>query len=284
MAYLLSPFTNFVLQLLGLGPFWVLYLGTVLSLLGVILTLSDKTGVLGAALALAKSASGIPGRTTVKISPGVALRVGVSVLLIGLAIAAAGTDAIAASPTTFITYGAGGPSFFPCLPPLDWLPCYAPAGQNSTNVCTSSNVGTSSCDPHGAFSFTIGLAAKTTTSTTLVSTGYGLSLKTVTIGKLNGILTGLYKTNTLTDGVGFGVYKNTVGIPANGVGVGSDTGISTQIISNVNDTYAHNFALIVFDQSATVGTTFFYYIVFEAVTGGTATLSSLRITLTETPS
>jgi hypothetical protein len=67
------------------------------------------------------------------------------VVLLLLLIFAVPISLNAAPQIAYIFASSNGLSLAPCNPPLNFLPCINPLGQNSTNICTNANVNSTSC-------------------------------------------------------------------------------------------------------------------------------------------
>jgi hypothetical protein len=145
MSFLLSPFTDIILRLFGIGPFWILYLGTVVALIGLVLEASDKTMILGIVAGMIRTFTNQQGPIRVKVSPSVARRVGFALLLTGIVLATAGTDAMASSPgSTLINYYGGGSSTIISQNACDGVSRIFGRCETGTGSCTI-NTGGSSC-------------------------------------------------------------------------------------------------------------------------------------------
>lgn len=142
MTYIFGPFTTAVLNFFGLGPFWLLFIGTVVSLTGAILMSADKEALLATMVAITKTGglkSSIKTRGLGRLRKG-----GIATLILGLVLVAVAFDGIGAAPLQYIVMGSGGPSVYQCFPPFTFY-CASPSLGNNTNFCTGANVGTSSC-------------------------------------------------------------------------------------------------------------------------------------------
>jgi hypothetical protein len=169
MEYLFGPFTSSVLKFFGIGPFWILYIGTIVSILGVILISSDKQAVIATAIATVQV---ITGKQTSRIrySIGTLRKIGVAVLLLGLVLTGAAVDAMAATGG-FLSIGYGGPSLYHCDLPniVSWLvgSCGAVSATNST-LCI---IG-SSCDTDNISFHASAIGNSTASTNTLTSTAW----------------------------------------------------------------------------------------------------------------
>jgi hypothetical protein len=115
----------------------------------------------------------------------------------------------------------------------------------------------------------------TTTSTTAVSSGFGVSL--VSPGTtLEFQAAALVANNTAGDGVQVTLYRSTTGIPAAGSAPGgSDVAVWTSnplLSSAANQNQAASAVDIM--TGLTAGTTYYFYLAVQAVTGGTASLNA----------
>lgn len=135
---ILSPFSNWVLQLFQIGPFWLLELAELLVVVGLILALTDKATTIGLITAITRALTGSNKNFSVGVSPGFARRAGIVLILIALPLSAAAIDGIASTPSLINYFGTGGPAFLSCLPPYQNLPCYGPGGANiNATSCTA---------------------------------------------------------------------------------------------------------------------------------------------------
>jgi hypothetical protein len=129
----------------------------------------------------------------------------------------------------------------------------------------------------------------TTSSTTLISTGFGLpSSFTPRIStKAQISLYAKVNNNTANGVVTVAVYRNTTGVPALGTGPGTDTliGNTSTTPNNLAAGLAFDLSLFIMDKAAlflnaglVVGTAYFYYVAF-AVNNGTNIGSLANATL-----
>jgi hypothetical protein len=100
--------------------------------------------ILGIVAGMLRTFTDKQGAIRVKISPSFARRAGFVLLLIGIALATAGTDAIASSPaSTLINYYGGGPSFLHCQDMTN-LVCWLP-GNSGASPTLINQTGTATC-------------------------------------------------------------------------------------------------------------------------------------------
>jgi hypothetical protein len=122
----------------------------------------------------------------------------------------------------------------------------------------------------GSFQSAVLSANYTTTSTTLVSTGLGVTLtpedtKVMLDGRA------VVNNNTAGDGVTVAIYQSTVGIPAAGSAPASgDTAILQVNITSSAASQNQVVPLALPVTSLTAGTKYYFYLAVAAVTGGTA--------------
>lgn len=106
-------------------------------------------------------------------------------------------------------------------------------------------------------------ATPTTTSTSYVSAGIGLSLAPSTTRiQVLGMLTNDLGGVTATSG-GIAIYRNTSGVPASGTGVGSDT-----LIASVFGANTATISPAYLDTGLTAGTTYYYYVAIASGQSG----------------
>lgn len=115
-------------------------------------------------------------------------------------------------------------------------------------------------------------AAYSTTSTTAVSSGFGVSLDSPG-ASVEWRAALLAANNTAGDGATLTLYRSTAAIPAAGSAPGgSDTALAS--ISLVSSAASQNQAAVLqgLDTGLAGGTTYYYYVAIAALTGGTAQL------------
>lgn len=121
--------------------------------------------------------------------------------------------------------------------------------------------------------FTVTLS-RTTASFPKVSSGYGGPVTPTTTGSLFIYVTATMRNDTAGDGFGIGVFYNLTGVPVNGTLVGTDTSaLCNQNITEGTANQLNNITSGNILTGLTVGTTYYFYIGFNAITGGNATLS-----------
>ena len=120
-----------------------------------------------------------------------------------------------------------------------------------------------------------------TASLTLVHAGLAIAFTPSKTGRVCIVITGQFANSTATDGMEVNGRYGTGAAPANGAAVtGSGSGLATR--GGTSD--ANNSLVpfnVVFWVTLTVGTAYWIDAVFNAVTGGTATLSQLSVSITE---
>jgi hypothetical protein len=155
-----------------------------------------------------------------------------------------------------------------------------PSGQTLTNNGTISGGTVANATVSGGFLHPAGATASlgstyTTTSTTFVSTGMGVSVVSPSTA-LSYLLAAIVSNNTAGDGVSLALYRSTTGIPAAGAAPGTgDVAIwqSGELISSAAN-QQQAVATSDVDGGLAAGTTYYYYLAVEAVTGGTASVAA----------
>jgi hypothetical protein len=164
-----------------------------------------------------------------------------------------------------------------------------PAGQTLTNAGTLANTGTinnsgtinntgtisGSGQISAANAYASLSSAYSTTSTSLVSTGLGVQI-TSPGTVLTVELAAVVANNTAGDGVTLALYRSTSAIPAAGSAPGtSDVAIwnSGSLLSSAANQQQPVSAHI-HDAGLSAGTTYYYYLAVQAVTGGTASVNA----------
>lgn len=132
---ILSPFTDWILHYLPIGPFWILELAELFVVVGLILALTDKATTIGLITAITRALTGNNKNFSIGVSPGYARRAGLVLMIAGLSLSAAAIDGIASTPS-FATYlSTGGPSLYHC-PDVFTLVCWnGSTNSNATSVC-----------------------------------------------------------------------------------------------------------------------------------------------------
>ena len=124
-----------------------------------------------------------------------------------------------------------------------------------------------------AQSYGTGTSVTSTTTANFVSSAIGVAFTPKSTGNVLIIAAGVCGNNTTADGINVQVWRTTAAIPANNataVGTGmSNIFTFTALTGNL----ASAFATLDFD-SPTIGTAVNYYIAYEAVTGGTASIGT----------
>ena len=112
-----------------------------------------------------------------------------------------------------------------------------------------------------------------TTSTSAVSTGIGLSITPSTTRVLVSV-TGEAANNTSGDGSLIAVYSNTTGVPTSGTSVGTDA-LWTFTQVNGNASAYMGFAIAKLATGLTASQTYYFYVALQALGGGTAILGGV---------
>ena len=119
-----------------------------------------------------------------------------------------------------------------------------------------------------------------TTSTTLVQAGLGVTYTPKSTGRLLIIVTGEVNNNTADDGAQVKLVYGTGTAPANGAAA-TGTAISPAYTVTVS-LASQNFPFtLISTVNLTVGTQYWFDLQFAAVTGGTASLSNITVTIIE---
>jgi hypothetical protein len=130
---------------------------------------------------------------------------------------------------------------------------------------------------------TIGGSSAGSTSTSFVSSGLGAAFTPNYLTTSVITCSVQANNNTINDGLRVALYRNTTGIPANGTSVGTDTqlylwGANTSLgAGGVNFMYSVTYR----DSGLVPGTTYYYYLANEAITGGTAALGPVACLISE---
>ena len=130
---------------------------------------------------------------------------------------------------------------------------------------------------------TVGSSVVSTTSTTGVSTGIGVSVTPQVAGKALVKVKAQAANNTLGDGIMVLLYRSTTSIPAAGSAPNSGD-VNLQFASITQEGLAgnrHTIALDLLDSGLTNGTKYYYYIAQFAQTGGTASIGAYSTILAE---
>lgn len=117
---------------------------------------------------------------------------------------------------------------------------------------------------------------QSTGATTFASTGWGIAFTPQRTGtSVFLVATAAASNSTLADGCGISIYQNATAIPGINVGVGTDTQVGSfaaSISTAANNVYGHPSIGLV--SGLTQGTTVYFYVAYEAITGGACVLAS----------
>ena len=118
-----------------------------------------------------------------------------------------------------------------------------------------------------------GTSVTSTTTANYVSSAIGVAFTPKSTGNVLILTSGVCGNNTTADGINIQIWRTTAAIPANNA-TAVGTGLSTVFtFTALTGNLASAFATMDLD-TPTIGTAVNYYIAYEAVTGGTASIGT----------